>query len=154
MELTSLQQGIEAAQQGDRERAYQLIRQAILEDSQHAPAWYYMSFLLDDPERQREYLEWALKLDPNYAEARTALDQLHIRHVLASARSIVAPEYRPAPRKIGDYLVDQGLISAAQRDEALAELAKMAPRTKRRTREDAQAKHLGDILLARNWRPR
>ena len=118
MEQTSLQQGIEAAQRGDRERAYQLIRQAILEDSQHAPAWYYMSFLLDDVERQREYLEWALRLDPNYAEARTALDQLHIRHVLASARSIVAPEYRPAPRKIGDYLVDQGLISAAQRDEA------------------------------------
>jgi len=151
MEQTSLQQGIEAAQRGDRELAYQLIRQAILEDSQHAPAWYYMSFLLDDVERQREYLEWALKLAPNYAEAQAALDQLHIRQVLASARSIVAPEYRLASRKIGDYLVDQGLISAAQRDEALAELAKMAPRTKRRTREDAQAKHLGDILLARNW---
>ncbi|MEP7190487.1 MAG: hypothetical protein ABI901_14955 [Roseiflexaceae bacterium] len=148
---SSLQQGIEAAQRGDRERAYQLIRQAILEDSQHAPAWYYMSFLLDDVERQREYLEWALKLAPNYAEARAALDQLHIRQVLASARSIVAPEYRPASRKIGDYLVDHGLISAAQRDEALAELAKIAPRTKRRTREDAQAKRLGDILLARSW---
>jgi tetratricopeptide (TPR) repeat protein len=151
MKQTSLQQGIEAAQRGDRERAYQLIRQAILEDSQHAPAWYYMSFLLDDVERQREYLEWALTLAPGYAEAQAALDQLRIRQVLASARSIVAAEYRPASRKIGDYLVDQGLISAAQRDEALAELSKIAPRNKRRTREDAQAKHLGDILLARNW---
>jgi len=151
MEQTSLEQGIEAAQRGDRERAYQLIRQAILEDSQHAPAWYYMSFLLDDPERQREYLEWALKLDPNYADARTALDQLHIRHVLASARSIVAPEYRPAPRKIGDYLVDQGLISAAQRDEALAELSKIEPSSKRRALEEAKAKHFGDIVLARSW---
>lgn len=148
---SSLQQGIEAAQRGDHERAYQLIRQAILEDSQHAPAWYYMSFLLNDVEQQREYLEWALKLAPNYAEARAALDQLHIRQVLASARSIVAPEYRLASRKIGDHLVDHGLISAAQRDEALAELAKIAPRTKRRTREDAQAKRLGDILLARSW---
>lgn len=151
MEQTSLQQGIAAAQRGDRERAYQLIRQAILEDSQHAPAWYYMSFLLDDVERQREYLEWALRLDPNYAEARAALDQLHIRQVLASARSIVAPEYRPASRKIGDYLVDQGLLSAAQRDEALAELAKIDPRTKRRVLEEAKAKHLGDIVLARGW---
>src|SRR5689334_18558247 len=79
MEQTSLQQGIEAAQRGDRERAYQLIRQAILEDSQHAPSWYYMSFLLDDIERQREYLEWALRLEPNYAAAQEALDQLHIR---------------------------------------------------------------------------
>jgi tetratricopeptide (TPR) repeat protein len=151
MEQSSLQQGIEAAQRGDRERAYQLIRQAILEDSQHAPAWYYMSFLLDDVERQREYLEWALKLDPDYAAARDALDQLHIRQVLASARSIVAPEYRPAPRRIGDYLVDQGLISAAQRDEALTELARLEPRSRRRTVEESKAKHLGDIVLARGW---
>lgn len=148
---TSLEQGIEAAQRGDRECAYQLIRQSILEDSQHAPSWYYMSFLLNDVEQQREYLEWALKLAPNYAEAQAALDQLHIRQVLASARSIVAPEYRAASRKIGDHLVEQGLISAAQRDEALAELATIASRAKRRMRDDAQAKHLGDILLARNW---
>jgi tetratricopeptide (TPR) repeat protein len=151
MEQTSLQQGIEAAQRGDRERAYQLIRQALVEDSQHAPAWYYMSFLLDDNERQREYLEWALTLDPNYAAAREALDQLHIRQVLASARSIVAPEYQAAPRKIGDYLVDQGLISAAQRDEAVAELAKLEPHSKRRALEEAKAKRLGDIVLARSW---
>src|SRR5689334_9256941 len=152
MEQTSLQQGIEAAQRGDRERAYQLIRQAILEDSQYAPAWYYMSFLLDDTERQREYLEWALRLEPNYAAAQEALDQLHIRQVLASARSIVAPEHRAAPRKIGDYLVDQGQISAAQRDEALAELStQAAPRAKRRALEDVKTKRLGDILLARGW---
>jgi tetratricopeptide (TPR) repeat protein len=151
MEQTSLQQGIEAAQRGDRERAYQLIRQSILEDSQHAPAWYYMSFLLDDIERQREYLEWALKLDPNYTAAQDALEQLRVRQVVASARSIVAPEYRPALRKIGDYLVDQGLISAAQRDQALAELSTIAPRTKRRALEEAKAKHLGDILLAHGW---
>ena len=151
MKQTSLQQGIEAAQRGDRERAYQLIRQALIEDSQYAPTWYYMSFLLDDDERQREYLEWALTLDPNYAAAQEALDQLHIRQVVASARSIVAPEYRTVPRKIGDYLVDQGLISAAQRDEALAELDKLEPRTKRRALEEAKAKHLGDIVLARSW---
>ena len=92
IEQTSLQQGIEAARNGERERAYELIRQAILEDPQSAPPWYYMSFLIDDVARQCEYLEWALKLDPDYAEAREALDQLHIRQVLASARSIVAPE--------------------------------------------------------------
>jgi len=151
MEQTSLQQGIEAAQRGDRERAYQLIRQAILEDSQHAPSWYYMSFLLDDVERQREYLEWALKLDPNYIAAQEALEQLHIRQVLASARSIVAPEYRPAPRKIGDYLVEQGLISAAQRDTALAELQQTQIKTKRGVVEDAKAKRFGDILLQHGW---
>ena len=151
IEQTSLQQGIEAARNGDRERAYQLIRQAIIEDEQSAAAWYYMSFLIDDAARQREYLEWALKLDPNYAEAREALDQLRIRQVVASARSIVAPEYRPAPRKIGDYLVEQGLISMAQRDEALAELSTAESRAKRGALDSAKVKRFGDILLARGW---
>jgi hypothetical protein len=151
IEQTSLQQGIEAARNGDRERAYQLIRQAIVEDAQSAPAWYYMSFLIDDAARQREYLEWALKLDPDYLEAREALDQLRIRQVVASARSIVAPEFRPAPRKIGDYLVEQGLISVAQRDEALAELARGDSRAKRGVLDSAKNKRFGDILLARGW---
>src|ERR1700712_3209585 len=110
MEHATLQAGIRAAQNGDRDGAYQLIRQALLEDSQHAPTWYYMSFLLDDIDRQREYLEWALQLDPDYAEAKAALEHLRIHQVLASARSIVAPEYRPAPRKLGDYLIEQGLV--------------------------------------------
>jgi hypothetical protein len=151
MEHPTLEAGIRAAQSGDRETAYLLIRQAILEDDQYAPAWYYMSFLIDDETKQREYLEWALKLDPGYAEAKEALEQVRLRQVLASARSIVAPEYRPAPRKIGDYLVDQGLITAAQRDAALAELQQTQTKTKRGVVEDSKAKRFGDILLQRGW---
>src|SRR6266511_417092 len=151
MEHSTLEEGIRAAQRGDREGAYRLIRQALLEDSQYAPAWYYMSFLIDDADRQREYLEWALKLAPDYGEAREALEQLRIRQVLASARSIVAPEYRPAPRKIGDYLVDQNVISATQRDEALAELQQIRNKTKRGVTEDSKTKRFGDILLQRGW---
>jgi len=37
-----------------------------------------MSFLLDDVGRQREYLEWALKLDPNYADAWAWLAFMHM----------------------------------------------------------------------------
>jgi tetratricopeptide (TPR) repeat protein len=151
MEHTTLEEGIRAAQNGDRQGAYRLIRQAILEDSQYAPAWYYMSFLIDEVDRKREYLEWALRLDPDYTEAREALEQLRIRQVLASARSIVAPEYRPAPRKIGHYLVEQGLISAAQRDEALAELQNVQPKARRGSTDEAKIKRFGDILLQRGW---
>jgi tetratricopeptide (TPR) repeat protein len=147
MEHTTLQAGIEAAQLGDLEGAYRLIRQAILEDSQYAPAWYYMSFLVPNLDRQRDYLEWALRLDPNYTEAKEALEQLHIRQLLASARSIVGPEYR----KIGDYLVDLGLISAAQRDQALAELHKEQAKEQRRAVDESQTKRFGDILLQHRW---
>ena len=151
MEHTALQEGIQAAQNGDLERAYRLIRQSILEDSQYAPAWYYMSFLIDEVDRKRDYLEWALRLDPDYAEAKDALEQLHIREVLASARSIVAPEYQPAPQKIGDYLVEQGLITPAQREEALAELHKVRVQGTRGALQDSKVRRFGDILLQRGW---
>ena len=151
MEHTALETGIRAAQRGDREAAYLLFRQALIDDPQHAPAWYYMSFVIDDAERQREYLEWALKLDPEFAEAKEALEQLRIRQVLASARSIVDPKYLPPPRKIGDYLVDAQLISAAQRDAALTELQQVRTKTKRSVVEDSKTKRFGDILLQRGW---
>ena len=151
MEHSTLDEGIRAAQRGDREAAYLLIRQAIQDDPRHAPAWYYMSLLVVDADRQRDYLEWALKLDPNFAAAKEALEQARIRQLLSSARSIVAPEYRPAPRKIGDYLVEQRLISAAQRDEALSELQRVRKKTKRGVVEDSKTRRFGDILLQRGW---
>lgn len=151
MEHTTLEEGVRAAQRGDREGAYQLIRQAIQEEPRYAPAWYYMSFLLENIDQQRQYLEWALQLDPNFAAAKEALEQLRIRELLSSARSIVAPEYQPAPRKIGDYLVEQRLISAAQRDEALAELQQVRKKSKRGVVEDSKTKRFGDILLQRGW---
>ena len=78
-----------------------------------------------------------------------------MHQVLASARSIVAPEYQPAPRKLGDYLVEQGLITAAQLEEALAELHSVQAKTQRGAIEElavvqgklASARALADVPI-------
>lgn len=146
-----LEAGLKAAQSGDRETAYLLFRQAVIAEPRHAPAWYYMSFLVDDLDQQRQYLEWALSLEPGFAEARDALEQVRVRQAIASARTIVAPEFLPPPRKIGDYLIEQGLITPAQCDAALAELQQAQLKSRRGVVDDAKAKRFGDILLQRGW---
>jgi SOS response regulatory protein OraA/RecX len=88
-------------------------------------------------------LERALAIDPNYAPARGDLENLRLRELLATARSIVVAEHTQEPRKIGEYLVEQRVITAAQLKEALAE--------QNTARNGGQRIPLGDILLRRGW---
>jgi hypothetical protein len=143
MEPRYFREAIQAAQQGDRERAYQLMRQVLVENPGYVPAWVWMSRLVDDVKQQRECLERALALDPNYAPAREGLENLRMRNILATARSIVVAERTQEPRKIGAYLVEQGIITAAQLHAALDEQAACRNRGERVP--------LGDILLRRGW---
>jgi hypothetical protein len=143
MEPKHFREAIQAAQQGDRERAYQLMRQVLVENPSYVPAWVWMSRLVDDTKQQRECLERALALDPSYAPAREGLENLRLREILTTARSIVVAERTQEPRKIGAYLVEQGIISAAQLHAALTEQTDCRNRGERVP--------LGDILLQRGW---
>ena len=100
MEPRTFQAALQAAQRGDRAGAFQLMRQALLENPNYAPAWFWLSRLVDDSARQRECLERALAIDPNYAPARGDLENLRLRELLATARSIVVAEHTQEPRKI------------------------------------------------------
>src|SRR5262249_33149518 len=64
MELKQFEQAVRTVQRGDRENGYRLLRQVLLADPSYAPAWYWMSRLVDDLGRKRECLERALALDP------------------------------------------------------------------------------------------
>jgi hypothetical protein len=143
MERRHLQEAIQTARRGDRGAAFHLVRQAILDDPSYAPAWFWMSRLVDDTGRQRECLERALALDPDYKQARDELENLRIRELLASARTIRVSEVRQEPPKIGAYLVERGFITAAQLEDALAE--------QRSSRKRSGRILLGDILIRRGW---
>ncbi|GAB4112687.1 MAG: hypothetical protein Fur005_22470 [Roseiflexaceae bacterium] len=114
-------QALQALHQGDRATAFQLLRQVILADSRYAPAWYWLSTLVDDDTQKRECLERALAVDPNYREAKDALEALKLRDVIASFRSPVFEERRREPARLGQALVQKGLITDAQLQEALRE---------------------------------
>jgi SOS response regulatory protein OraA/RecX len=143
MEPKAFQEAIQAARQGDRQLAFRLMRQALIENPGYVPAWLWMSRLVDDRAQQRECLQRALALDPNCTAAYNELENLRLQEVLATARSIVVAERTQEPRKIGAYLVEQGMITAAQLQEALAE--------QQASRNRGQRVPLGDVLLRRGW---
>ena len=143
MEPKAFQEAIQAARQGDRQLAFRLMRQALIENPGYVPAWLWMSRLVDDRAQQRECLQRALALDPNCTAAYNELENLRLQEILATARSIVVAERTQEPRKIGAYLVEQGMITAAQLQEALAE--------QQASRNRGQRVPLGDVLLRRGW---
>src|SRR5215211_5228678 len=111
----------QAARRGQRETAYQLMCRALIENPNYVPAWLAMSALIDDPARQRECLERALALDPHSEAARDGLETLRLKELLASVHAPSLIDRGPAPRQIGAYLIEHGVISQEQLHDALRE---------------------------------
>jgi hypothetical protein len=141
MEPKQFEQAVLTAQRGDRESGYRLLRQVLLADPSYAPAWFWMSRLVDDAGRKRECLERALALDPGLKPARDALASLRAQEQDA-ARPRAAESGR-APQRLGTYLVERGLINRQQLEMALVE--------QRAGRTWGKRAPLGDILISRGY---
>ncbi len=112
---------VDAARHGDRERAFRLLRQVILENPNHAAAWVWMSRVIDDEARQKECLERALVIDPKNQEAHNGLESLRIQALLAPVHARIMSDQPSGPRMLGDFLLEEGLISSDQLSRALRE---------------------------------
>lgn len=73
--------GVAAAKSKDRERAAELLADATALDPTCEAAWLWRAGVCDEPARAIEYLERALKLNPNNAQAREGLDRLRAQLV-------------------------------------------------------------------------
>jgi hypothetical protein len=123
-------QAIQAYNAGDHETARKHMRQVLLDDPNYVPGWLWMSALVDDVARQRECLERALALDPQCEPARRGLRILRMQET-ADAAAAAPPESEHVDigqdisqrqaRRLGEYLVEQGLISRKQLEDALEE---------------------------------
>ena len=140
MELKSFEQAVLTARRGDRVSAYRLLRQVLLADPSYAPAWFWMSRLVDDTGRKRECLERALALDPRLKPARDALASLRTQEHDVQP---YAAEPGHAPQRLGAYLVGRGLINQQQLELALVE--------QRAGRTWGKRAPLGDILIGRGY---
>jgi hypothetical protein len=136
VKLNQFEQAVRTAQHGDLANGYRLMRQVLLADPSYAPAWFWMSRLVDDPRRKRECLERALALDPGLKPARDALESLRAQEH-QPAQSAPAPE----PQKLGAYLIKRGLITPRQLEVALME--------QRGGQTWGKRTPLGDILIRR-----
>jgi DNA-directed RNA polymerase subunit RPC12/RpoP len=70
------QHGRSALRAGERDRARQLLEQAVDYDRGHSDAWLWLTATTDDPQEQKRYLEWAIAADPGNAAARRGLGLL------------------------------------------------------------------------------
>ena len=68
-----LSQGIAAAKSGQRERARELLMRLLEQDERNAPAWLWLSSVVDGLEEREICLENVLAVDPDNSAARRGL---------------------------------------------------------------------------------
>lgn len=126
---TLFREAVKLYKNGDRATAYQYMRRVLIGDPAYIPGWLWMSTLVDDIDHQRECLLRALALDPGCEPALRGLEMLKLQervHAIPRVREVGkgAPsktETQHQARKLGEYLIEQGLITRKQLDEALEE---------------------------------
>ncbi|NJN67197.1 MAG: hypothetical protein HC884_11060 [Chloroflexaceae bacterium] len=104
------------------------MRQVLLENPRYAPAWLWMSELVDTIQQKRECLERTLALDPSNEPARKGLELLRLQEIseampeptLSDQQASADTDQRQS-RRLGEYLIERQLITAAQLEKALNE---------------------------------
>ena len=129
----------DAATRRDDATAYALLRRILLEHPTFVPAWISMSNIVTNVAQRRECLERALALDPENEVARERLAQIHIKELLSSVSHVDRATHQPIRRKLGDFLVADGVITAGQLRAALGEQALR--------KRSGEAILLGELLL-------
>jgi hypothetical protein len=88
----SVNAALAALKQGDKNKAAELLKQAIASDQNDIDAWLVLSALMDQPERKRHCLNRVLTLDPTHKVAREEMLKLD-RAAMGSSMPAVQPSY-------------------------------------------------------------
>ncbi len=80
---TLLQDGIDAAKSGRMEEALKLLRRSAEENPQNADVWVWLSAIIDDEEKQTEFLQKALEIDPENKPAQRGMAFLKRKKFIA-----------------------------------------------------------------------
>ncbi|MBX3049350.1 MAG: hypothetical protein KIT46_03495 [Anaerolineales bacterium] len=81
-----LKKALDYVRSHDAARARPLLVKILQAEPKNATAWYLLSHVLDDPERQQYALLQALQADPDFERARTRLKELRSASMLPKAR--------------------------------------------------------------------
>ena len=90
-----LTEGIARAKAGEHERARELLLRVVEHDERNAPAWLWLSGVVESLEDRRVALENVLALEPENALAQAGLDWLN-QQSPAPMPSSAVPEMQPA----------------------------------------------------------
>ena len=74
----NLEQAVSALKSGQRTRARQLLINIVREDPKHAPAWYVLSFVVDELQHKIDCLQRVVKYAPAHNKAQALLQELEL----------------------------------------------------------------------------
>ena len=92
---TSLEQGIQAARDGNNPEAIRLLAAAIQQDPQNISAWLWLSNVVDDPAKKKYCLEKILAIAPFNQSAQDGLAAMEADSQPDSV--VAAPQAAPVP---------------------------------------------------------
>lgn len=150
-----LNRGAEEANSGNRATAREYFKQALLLDSYNESALIWLAYLTDDPYQQIDILQTILKINPRHdlaqaylAEAKSKtseLDNLVSGSYAYSAWNRLKDGTGNASRNkrtipfLGEYLLQEGMITRQQLEMALRRHEELARR--------GQPKQMGQVMV-------
>jgi tetratricopeptide (TPR) repeat protein len=142
-------QAVTILKQGEREKARKLLREILLDAPTYAPAWLWMSAVVEDVHQQRDCLQKTLELDPDNQAAQKGLEILNLQQFLEEIPenerySSTSASKTAQARKLGEYLIYEGLITQEQLELALHEQREI-----QNNRQSGRVP-LGDVLIKLN----
>jgi Tol biopolymer transport system component len=92
-----LQKGIDAARAGDRKAARTALERVVEIDPENEKGWFWLASVMDTDEERRLCLRTVLKINPNNAKAKAALDRIEAR--MQSKPVVGADEVAPGVQR-------------------------------------------------------
>ncbi len=110
-----LKKALEYVRSHDAARARPLLVKILRAEPGNATAWYLLSHVLDDPQRQQYALLQALQADPDFERARTRLKELR--------SATMRPQPRVGAEEVAALTLEPGQVELSADDELRASVA-------------------------------
>lgn len=120
-----LQQAIQLARNGDKQKAQYLLTQTLQEEPENAQAWYLLSLLVDSETKQTAYLQRVLALDPTHEKAQARLAELLPAAVMVEPEEAALSDWLDEdeePEDEVDWFAATAVADSAEQAEPAADL--------------------------------
>jgi hypothetical protein len=131
-------QGIAAIKAGDREKARQLLAEALQQDSNDDQAWLWLSGVVDTDDEKRECLEQVLRIDPENVAANRGMALL-VELEFPPLAPLEPESPAPAPAQAEEFSMFSVLADQAKEPQAAAPEASWFPFNAEETSASATA---------------
>lgn len=103
MENELLHQAIMAIQQGNRDLAFQFLKQALAQNPKNPDAWYWMAQTVEDPIKKQDCLNRCYRLNPEFnsgiSTKASAANRSNATELADAVRTLPETQHQPEPKE-------------------------------------------------------